>query len=341
MTYGSAPMSISRVTTDGASSVCSVESTRWPVCAACIAIFAVSASRISPTQDDVGILAQDRAQRAGERQLDLLVDLRLVDAGDLILDRILDRDDVGLLRLHRRQRRAERRRLAAAGRADDENHAVLVAEELRAPPRAPRPTCRSPRAAARPCGGRARACTIFSPNSVRSVETRKSTSVPSSAVDAEAAVLRQPLLGDVHARHDLQARDQPFVDPLGQVHHFLEQAVEAVADEDALFHRLDVHVARLALDGALHDEIDEVDDRRRFAALLEARRPARRRRLRRAARARSRRRRFAGLAPRCAAARTPVTARSPPAAGVHASAPCRDSRSRSPRRCRRASRRPA
>src|SRR5207248_1370463 len=41
-------------------------------------------------------------------------------------------------------------------------------------------------------------------------------------------------------------------------------------NEDALFHRLDVHVARLALDGALHDEIDEVDDRRRFAALFQA-----------------------------------------------------------------------
>ena len=87
---------------------------------------------------------------------------------------------------------------------------------------------------------------------------------------AETAVLRQPLLGDVHAGHDLEARDQPLVDPLGQVHHFLEQAVEAVADEDAFLHRLDVDVARLALDRALHDEIDEVDDRRRFAALLEA-----------------------------------------------------------------------
>jgi len=32
-------------------------------------------------QDDVGVLPQDRSQRAGERQLDLFVDLRLVDAG--------------------------------------------------------------------------------------------------------------------------------------------------------------------------------------------------------------------------------------------------------------------
>ena len=185
-----------------------------------------------------------------------------------------------LLRLHRRQRRAERRRLAAAGRADDENHAVLVAEEVAHLLERRRRHADLLERRARPCGDRARACTTFSPNSVRSVETRKSTSVPSSAVDAEAAVLRQPLLGDVHARHDLQARDQPFVDPLGQVHHFLEQAVEAVADEHAFFHRLDVDVARLALDRALHDEIDEVDDRRRFAALLRGRRPARRRRLR-------------------------------------------------------------
>ena len=44
-----------------------------------------------------------------------------------------------------------------------------------------------------------------------------------------------------------------------------------MADEDAFFHRLDVDVARLALDRAFHDEIDEVDDRRRLAALLEAR----------------------------------------------------------------------
>src|SRR6185369_8370761 len=45
---------------------------------------------------------------------------------------------------------------------------------------------------------------------------------------------------------------------------------ETVPDEDALFHRLDVDVARLALDRALHHQVDEIDDRRRFAALLEA-----------------------------------------------------------------------
>ena len=87
--------------------------------------------------------------------------------------------------------------------------------------------------------------TTFSPNSVRSVETRKSTSLPSSDCRPDTSVLRQPLLGDVHARHDLQARDESFVDPLGQVHDLLEQAVETMADEDAVLHGLDVDVARL------------------------------------------------------------------------------------------------
>ena len=43
------PISVRRVIADGASLVCSVESTRWPVSADSMAIRAVSASRISPT----------------------------------------------------------------------------------------------------------------------------------------------------------------------------------------------------------------------------------------------------------------------------------------------------
>ena len=46
---GSTPMSIRRAIAVGASFVCSVERTRWPVSAAWTAIWAVSRSRISPT----------------------------------------------------------------------------------------------------------------------------------------------------------------------------------------------------------------------------------------------------------------------------------------------------
>ena len=43
------PISVRRVIAEGASFVCSVDSTRWPVSADSTAILAVSASRISPT----------------------------------------------------------------------------------------------------------------------------------------------------------------------------------------------------------------------------------------------------------------------------------------------------
>ena len=221
-------------------------------------------------EDDVGILPQNGSQRARERQLDLLVDLRLVHAGDLILDRIFDRDDVGLLRLHRPQRGAQRRRLAAAGWADDEDHAVLMAEEFaHILERHRRHPDLLERRHALPVIEHAHDDLL-----AKQRAQRGDAEVDFGAIlgaHAQTAVLRQPLLGDVHPRHDLQARDQPFVDPFGQVHHFLQQPVEAMADEDALLQRLDVDVARFARDGALHDEIDEIDDRRRLASLLEAR----------------------------------------------------------------------
>ena len=46
---GSMLISVRRVIADGASFVCSVDSTRWPVSADSMAILAVSPSRISPT----------------------------------------------------------------------------------------------------------------------------------------------------------------------------------------------------------------------------------------------------------------------------------------------------
>ena len=88
------PMLSRRVTVAGASLVCSVESTRWPVSAALTAISAVSKSRISPTMMMSGSWRRKRAQRGGEVQADVLVHLHLVDAGEVELDRVLGGGDV-------------------------------------------------------------------------------------------------------------------------------------------------------------------------------------------------------------------------------------------------------
>ena len=44
--------------------------------------------------DDVRVLAHDRAQRVGEVEPDLRLHLDLVDAVDLVFDRVLDGDDL-------------------------------------------------------------------------------------------------------------------------------------------------------------------------------------------------------------------------------------------------------
>ena len=78
--------------------------------------------------DDVGILPEHVAQGAGEGQADLRAHLHLVDAGHLVLDRVLDRDDAQVGRVDLAQEGVERGRLARAGRAGDEDDAVRVVE---------------------------------------------------------------------------------------------------------------------------------------------------------------------------------------------------------------------
>jgi hypothetical protein len=47
-------------------------------------------------EDDVGVLAEDRAEAVGEGDAGLLVDLDLVDRGEDVLHRVLDRHDVAV-----------------------------------------------------------------------------------------------------------------------------------------------------------------------------------------------------------------------------------------------------
>ena len=85
-------------------------------------------------EDDVGILAQRRAQRALER-VGVRPDLALVDEALLVvvheLDRILDRDDVVVaVPVDVVDHRAERRRLARAGRPGHEHEALRQPAQL-------------------------------------------------------------------------------------------------------------------------------------------------------------------------------------------------------------------
>ncbi len=111
---GSTPMSTMRVTAPAASLVWIVESTRWPVSDALIAISTRLLVADLADHDDVGILPEEGAQRAGEGEADLRLDVHLVDAADLVLDRILGREDVEVRLVDAVEARVERRRLAAS-----------------------------------------------------------------------------------------------------------------------------------------------------------------------------------------------------------------------------------
>lgn len=76
-----------RGNTPAAELVCSVENTRCPVSAACTPRLAVSLSRISPDHYYVWVLAQDTAQTISKRQTNVVINLDLVNAVYLILNR--------------------------------------------------------------------------------------------------------------------------------------------------------------------------------------------------------------------------------------------------------------
>ena len=82
----------------------------------------------------------------------------------------------------------------------------------------------------------------------------------------DAAVLRQPLLGDVEPRHDLDARHERIAVLQRRRHHRLQHAVDAEPHAQVFFVRLDVNVARAPLDGRQEERVGQPDDRR-LAAL--------------------------------------------------------------------------
>ncbi len=79
---------------------------------------------------------------------------------------------------------------------------------------------------------------------------------------ADAAVLRQALLGDVELGHDLQARDQRRVQRLVGLHHLAQRAVDAKAHRARALVGLDVDVARAVLGGLREQRVEHADDRR-------------------------------------------------------------------------------
>ena len=102
------------------------------------------------------------------------------------------------------------------------------------------------------------------------VETRTSTARP-AILQADAAVLRQALLGDVELRHDLDARDDQRRHGALGLQHLAQHAVDAEADDEPVLERLDVDVGGVFLHRLREHGVDQADDRRVVLALEQVR----------------------------------------------------------------------
>ena len=78
--------------------------------------------------------------------------------------------------------------------------------------------------------------------------------------ELDPAVLREPLLGDVHPAHDLDPGDDGGEGGLGRGHHIALSAVEPEANADVALGGLDVDVAATELDRLGDEGVDELND---------------------------------------------------------------------------------
>ena len=78
-------------------------------------------------------------------------------------------------------------------------------------------------------------------------------------------VLRDLMLGDVHAAHDLQAGDDGVLQLCGHGEHAAQQAVDTHTHDHLAVLRLQMDIARALGKGALDEAVDKADGRRAVA----------------------------------------------------------------------------
>ncbi len=213
--------------------------------------------------DLVGVVAQDRAQAFRERETLLLVHRNLQDAGQLVLDRVFDGDDLFAAIVDFGEGRVQGRGLARAGRAGYQQHAVgFLGQHAQ---RRQRWRIEAQRfQGQRTIGLDHGALVQDTDHRVFTVDAwhDRDAQIDLAPVrlDAEAAVLGNAALGDVEFGQHLQARD----DVLGQLDAadrgcMIEHAVDAVLHRDAGGRAFQVDVGSTGLQGVVQRRVDQLD----------------------------------------------------------------------------------
>ena len=219
--------------------------------------------------DLVGIMAENRPQSPRKRQALLLVDRNLRDPLQLVFDRILDGDDLVLDGLDLRERRVQRRGLAAAGRTRHQHHPVRFGDVL---PEAAQLGLGEPEDV-QPELGELLAERLLVQDADDRVFPVHAGHDRHAEVDRlarhpqlEATVLRHALLRDVEFGHHLDTREDRAMELLGdRAHRWLQHAVDAVFHVHGVVLRLDVNVARAPLNRRKDGGVNQANDRAEVA----------------------------------------------------------------------------
>ena len=209
-------------------------------------------------QNRVRVLSQHRSQNAPECQLDVGLDLTLNDAVDVVFDRILGGNQLAARIVQLAQGRVKRRRLARTRRARADGDSVGLVNELA-------DRVEIVLAQAELVEIEAHVAAVEHAHDHGLAEHRRQNA--HAQIDRlivhrqlDAPVLRQPALGNVEIRHDLDARADRRRDVRGRRHHFVQHAVDAIAHLEFILERLEVNVRGLVLDGLQKHEVDKIAD---------------------------------------------------------------------------------
>jgi hypothetical protein len=213
---------------------------------------AVSWSRIS--------LTQQRAQRVRERQPDLLVDRYLRHARQLVLDRILDRDDLLATRPDPVDRRVQCRRLARARRSGRQHDAVRLRDDGAE-------LLQRVRRHAQLGEVDAAALLVQQPqHDALAVQCRKrrhaDIDLTVAHAQPDAAVLRHSPFRDVQLGHDLQPADDRGGKPARWRGRIEQDTVDAVPHAQSADVRFEVNVRRPRFECLEEQQVHQLHDRR-------------------------------------------------------------------------------
>src|SRR5947207_10102843 len=222
-------------------------------------------------ENHIGIVAQNRAQSARESQPGLFRDLNLIDAFELILDRVFNGDDFADRVIDLVERRVKSRGLAAAGGTGHQDDSVRQLEHA---PETIQFACVQTQFAHSAQG---RVLPQQTHHDRFTVQHRDYGHANVHFVvlqpDFDAPILRQPLFRDVEMAQYFYAGNNGGLKPfhLGGHRNFLQHAVNAITNAQFILERLQMNVRGAQLNGVLQHLVDEPYDRRVFGGAVQIR----------------------------------------------------------------------